>query len=202
MASTFRIEGTLDRLVPVRGMNESSARDAYIRTDDGARLRVRLGTPELIEQARVRLSTRVVVTGALVPAGVHQGPRMVEVTLPVVDAIAPARVASEQGDDGAREGDELEGSWFEADELLEFIARKGVDVASLTQERLAHLVLECVASSERVGALLGQTPPEDALACLTAALIGEPWFGHAIAELLGHLSSASAGEDASTRATT
>ncbi len=194
MANRFELSGILNRLVPVRGYDESGMRDAYIETDDAGRLRVRLSSIQLIERAREHLHEQVVVTGRLTPAGVHQGPRLVEVMLAIADTLVPVRDAGvghdPNGDgldleDGANE--DVENSWFDADELLVFVSSQGLDSATLTHEQLRELVLEYIANSPRVLGRAGDRAPDDVLAFLTATLIGEPWFEHAISELLGHV---------------
>ena len=190
MSATFEIEGTLDGLVPSRGHEEERVQDAYLRgSDGGARLRVRLSSPELIEAARAALGCRVVVTGALVPAGVHQGPRMVEVTLPVAHTLAPAAAAAHDVDQGCADekGSAPVDPWLDANELLAFMEREGVELATLTPRRLGRLVCECAMDSPNVAARLGKMSREGALAHLEATLISDPWFEHALAELLTHL---------------
>ena len=194
MANTFRLSGTLSRLVPVRGHDESGTRDAYIDAGEGDRLRVRLVSPDLIEQAREHLHEEVVVTGRLAPAGVHQGPRLVEVVLAVADTLTPVHV-EEQGhglhesdmelEEGANE--DVEGSWFDADALLEFVSSQGIAPSTLTHKDLRALVLEHAASSERVLGRTDDRTPDDVLGFLEATLVGEPWFEHAVAELLEHI---------------
>ena len=186
MASRFEMVGTLEQIVPVREVSEQEARDAYVRTEDGARLRVRLSTPELIERARARLSTRVVVTGTLVAAGVHQGPRLVEVVLAQVTTLSSHASVREPFEAPACASAPAS-ALIDTASLIAELERDEVDYDTLTASELGERVLAHIACSSRVAELCGDMPYDEVFGDLQVTLGDEPGFLRAVGDLLAHL---------------